>query len=174
MCPCAARIILLVLQWKQLLLEWDSSFTNSLKIKFVCNFASCYQYLWNLLVILLLFSCQLSSKCENRLFCIKIEILKFSGYHFLEAFSHPIRCISRSRNPRTSLTWKRPTTVVEPFNKFQSFGLYNGSIELQHSSIHEIRPSPSSNRIKLGQEKTSAREKPNVECYSDTWTTNQV
>uniref|UniRef100_A0A6N2KKE5 SH2 domain-containing protein n=1 Tax=Salix viminalis TaxID=40686 RepID=A0A6N2KKE5_SALVM len=117
---------------------------------------------------------QLSSKCENRLFCIKIEIPKFSGYHFLEAFSHPIRCISRSRNPRTSVTWKRPTTVVEPFNKFQSFGLYNGSIELQHNSIHEIRPSPSSKRIKLGQEKTSAMEKPNVECYSDTWTTNQV
>ncbi|KAJ6292860.1 hypothetical protein OIU78_024938 [Salix suchowensis] len=117
---------------------------------------------------------QLSSKCENRLFCIKIEIPKFSGYHFLEAFSHPIRCISRSRNPRTSLTWKRPTTAVEPFNKFQSIGLYNRSIELQHNSIHEIRPSPSSKRIKLGQEKTFVMEKPNVECYSDTWTTNQV
>eukprot|EP00258_Populus_trichocarpa_P051276 XP_024467295.1 SH2 domain-containing protein A isoform X1 [Populus trichocarpa] len=117
---------------------------------------------------------QLSSKCDNRLFRIKLEIPKFSGYHFLEAFSHPIRCISRSRNPRTSLTWKRPTSVAEPFNKSQSFGLYNGSIELQHNSIHEIRPSPSSKRIKLGQEKTSTMEKPDVECYSDAWTTNQV
>ncbi|XP_073268460.1 SH2 domain-containing protein B isoform X2 [Populus alba] len=117
---------------------------------------------------------QLSSKCDNKLFRIKLKIPKFSGYHFLEAFSHPIRCISRSRNPRTSLSWKRPTSVAEPFNKSQSFGLYNGSIELQHNSIHEIRPSPSSKRIKLGQEKTSTMEKPDVECYSDAWTTNQV
>jgi hypothetical protein len=174
MCPCVVKIILLALQWKGLLLEWDSVFTNSLEIKYVCNLASCYQYLWNLQVILLSFSYQLSSKCDNRLFRIKLEIPKFSGYHFLEAFSHPIRCISRSRNPRTSLTWKRPTSVAEPFNKSQSFGLYNGSIELQHNSIHEIRPSPSSKRIKLGQEKTSTMEKPDVECYSDAWTTNQV
>ncbi|CAK7351745.1 unnamed protein product [Dovyalis caffra] len=117
---------------------------------------------------------QLSSKCDNRLFRIKLEIPKFSGYHFLEAFSHPIRCISRSRNPRTSLTWKRPTSAAEPLNKSQSFGPCHGSLELQHNSIHEIRPSPSSKRIKLGQERTSAMEQPDVECYADAWTTNQV
>ncbi|KAJ6753921.1 SIGNAL TRANSDUCER AND TRANSCRIPTION ACTIVATOR [Salix purpurea] len=67
---------------------------------------------------------QLSSKCDNRLFRIKLEIPKFSGYHFLEAFSHPIRCISRCRNPRTSMTWKRPSSAPDPSNKSQSFGLY--------------------------------------------------
>ncbi|XP_034933531.1 SH2 domain-containing protein A isoform X2 [Populus alba] len=117
---------------------------------------------------------QLSSKCDNRLFRIKLEIPKFSGYHFLEAFSHPIRCISRSRNPRTSLTWKRPTSAADPLNKYQSFGLCNGSLELQQNSIHKIRPSPSSKRIKLGKERTSATGQPDVACYSDTWTTNQV
>ena len=136
--------------------------------------ASCYQYLWNLLVILLSFPCQLSSKCDNRLFRIKLEIPKFSGYHFLEAFSHPIRCISRCRNPRTSMTWKRPTSAPDPSNKSQSFGLCNGSLELQHNSIHEIRAGPSSKRIKLGKERTSTLGQTEVSCYSDTWTTNQV
>ncbi|KAJ6301678.1 hypothetical protein OIU77_015900 [Salix suchowensis] len=117
---------------------------------------------------------QLSSKCDNRLFRIKLEIPKFSGYHFLEAFSHPIRCISRCRNPRTSMTWKRPSSAPDPSNKSQSFGLCNGSLELQHNSIHEIRAGPSSKRIKLGKERTSTLGQTDVACYSDTRTTNQV
>jgi hypothetical protein len=47
-------------------------------------------------------------------------------------------------------------------------------LELQQNSIHKIKPSPSSKRIKLGQERTSATGQPDVACYSDTWTTNQV
>ncbi|KAJ9153429.1 hypothetical protein P3X46_026870 [Hevea brasiliensis] len=107
---------------------------------------------------------QLSSKCDNRLFRIKFEMPGFGGYHFLQAFSHPIRCISRSR--RTSLlTWKRPTSASYPLN---------GSAEFQHNSVHEIKPSPSSKRVKLGQENTSAVERQDDECNLHAFTANQV
>ncbi|KAJ9183056.1 hypothetical protein P3X46_006972 [Hevea brasiliensis] len=109
---------------------------------------------------------QLSSKCDNRLFCIKFEMPEFGGYHFLRTFSRPIRCISRSRNPRpSSLTWKRPTSA--------SYSL-NGSTEFKHNSVHEIKPSPSSKRVKLGQENTFAVERQDEECNSHAWTANQV
>lgn len=123
----------------------------------------------------LLFPCQLSSKCDNRLFRIKFQMPKFGGYHFLEAFSHPIRCISRSRNPRISfLAWKRTTPAICARNASQSFGLDNGSLEFQHNSVHETKPSPSSKRVKLGQEKTSTTEQPDEECNSKAWTASQV
>ncbi|OMO74646.1 hypothetical protein CCACVL1_16555 [Corchorus capsularis] len=48
---------------------------------------------------------KLSSKCDNRQFCIKFGISKFEGYRFLEDFSPAVRCISR--NPKLSPTSKR-------------------------------------------------------------------
>ncbi|KDP39777.1 hypothetical protein JCGZ_04936 [Jatropha curcas] len=118
---------------------------------------------------------QLSSKCDNRLFCIKFELPEFGGYHFLQAFSHPIRCISRSRNPRTSsLTWKRPTSASYPLNGPQPHGLDNGSVEFQQSSFHETKPSPSSKRVKLGKENNYTLEQPDEECNSHACTANQV
>ncbi|CAN1179125.1 SH2 domain-containing protein A [Linum perenne] len=99
---------------------------------------------------------QLSSKCENRLFRIKFELLKYKGYHFLEAFSHSIRCISRSRNPRTSSAiLKRPTSAQYSLTGCPSIASDNGSPEL-HSSPHEENVTPSSKRFKLVQEQTSS------------------
>ncbi|XP_065861657.1 SH2 domain-containing protein B-like isoform X2 [Euphorbia lathyris] len=113
---------------------------------------------------------QLSSKCDNRLFRIKFEMPEFGGYHFLQAFSHPIRCISRSRNPRTSsLTWKRPTSDSHPL-----LGLDNGSAEFEHNFALESKPSSSSKRVKLRQENMSVVEQPDEECNSHAWSANQV
>lgn len=109
---------------------------------------------------------QLSSKCDNRLFRIKFEMPEFGGFQFLQAFSHPIRCISRSRNPRTPFhTWKRPTSA--------SCSL-NGSSELKHNSVHAVKPNTSSKRVKMGQENKTTVEQPDEECNSHAWTANQV
>uniref|UniRef100_A0A0D9XMP0 SH2 domain-containing protein n=1 Tax=Leersia perrieri TaxID=77586 RepID=A0A0D9XMP0_9ORYZ len=43
---------------------------------------------------------QLSSKCDNKLFRIYFSTLDVRKYPFLEAYSKPIRCISRSRTSR--------------------------------------------------------------------------
>ncbi|XP_015580426.2 SH2 domain-containing protein A isoform X1 [Ricinus communis] len=118
---------------------------------------------------------QLSSKCDNRLFRIKFEMPEFRGHQFLDAFSHPIRCISRSRNPRSSsLTWKRSTSGGCSLNEFQSFGLDNESVEFPHNSVHEIKPTPASKRIKLEQQITSVLEKPEEECNSHASHGNQA
>ncbi|KAF2314457.1 hypothetical protein GH714_026632 [Hevea brasiliensis] len=50
----------------------------------------------------------------------------------------------------------------------------NGSAEFQHNSVHEIKPSPSSKRVKLGQENTSAVERQDDECNLHACTANQV
>ncbi|GKV34444.1 hypothetical protein SLEP1_g42817 [Rubroshorea leprosula] len=116
----------------------------------------------------------LSSKCENRLFCVKFEITKIEGYHFLQAFSHTIRCISRSRNTRTStIIWKK-TSAVHPLNGSQSNGLDDALLELQHTTVHEAKLSPSSKRVRLGGAKMLRMNQPDEECNSSAWTANQV
>lgn len=124
---------------------------------------------------------QLSSKCDNRLFRIRFHMPKRS-YPFFEAFSPPIRCISRGRNTRiSSLTWKRSTSAVHPLNLSQISGIDDACMELQPNSVREGKPSPSSKRFRLGQDKISAAFKndlvlgqPDEECNSHAWTTNQV
>ncbi|KAL4589004.1 hypothetical protein LXL04_001905 [Taraxacum kok-saghyz] len=92
---------------------------------------------------------QLSSKCDNRLFCIKFNIPKMGRYPFFEVFSRSIRCISRNRNTRPStLIWKRSTSLMHPVNG--SSWPDGGSIEPMHNVVHEAKASPSSKRIKLG------------------------
>ncbi|WCJ32370.1 SH2 domain protein B [Euphorbia peplus] len=113
---------------------------------------------------------QLSSKCENRLFRIKFEMPEIGGYHFLWVFSHPIRCISRSRNPRaSSVTWKRPTSDSHPVR-----GLDNGSAEFEHNFALDLKPSSSSKRVKLRQESMNVVEQPDEECNSHAWSASQV
>ncbi|XP_039171653.1 SH2 domain-containing protein A isoform X3 [Eucalyptus grandis] len=66
---------------------------------------------------------QLSSKCDNRLFHMRFNIPRAGNYPFLEAFSNPIRCVSRNRNARTSLIiWKRPASGILPAK--DSFGTH--------------------------------------------------
>lgn len=125
------------------------------------------------------FSFQLSSKCDNRMFRIMFHIPKLEKYPFLKAFTPPIRCISRSRTTRISTTaWKRPASASDPVNLSQLSGLGDETLELQHSSVNEEKPSPSSKRCRLGQDRiratVSALEQPDDECNSHARTAKQV
>ncbi|ONL93856.1 SH2 domain protein B [Zea mays] len=55
---------------------------------------------------------QLSSKCDNKLFRIKFSTLHMQRYSFLEAYSKPIRCISRSRTVRPLGPTKRASSAT--------------------------------------------------------------
>ncbi|KAK0601966.1 hypothetical protein LWI29_029127 [Acer saccharum] len=107
---------------------------------------------------------QLSSKCDNRLFRIRFEILKAVGFSFLEALSPPIRCISRNRNIRTSVICKKSPAATQPLNGSQSFD--DVSVELQKIAVHEAKPSSLSKRVRFDQEKISTVEQPEGECNS--------
>ncbi|OVA02476.1 SH2 domain [Macleaya cordata] len=121
---------------------------------------------------------QLSSKCDNRLFRLRFDSPKTGRYPFLEVYSHPIRCISRSRNTRTtSLLWKKPTSAAHQLDGPQSLGLDDGSPENQlntgdgHSlisSIRELKCSPNPKRVKVGGERLSVKNQadPNLD-YPD-------
>ncbi|KAM1001338.1 hypothetical protein ACFX15_007548 [Malus domestica] len=122
---------------------------------------------------------QLSSKCDNRMFRVMFHIPKLEKYPFLKAFTPPIRCISRSRTTRISTTaWKRPASASDPVNLSQLSGLGDETLELQHSSVNEEKPSPSSKRCRLGQDRiratVSALEQPDDECNSHARTAKQV
>ncbi|XWS27421.1 hypothetical protein CRYUN_Cryun26dG0113800 [Craigia yunnanensis] len=117
---------------------------------------------------------KLSSKCENRQFCIKFGISKFEGYRFLEDFSPSIRCISRNRTPRTStIIWEK-TSAVHPLNGSQSFGLDDVSYEPKRKAVHEAKLSSTSKRVRLGEAKISTTDQLGDECNSLAWTSNQV
>ncbi|KAK3011377.1 hypothetical protein RJ639_012447, partial [Escallonia herrerae] len=120
---------------------------------------------------------QLSSKCDNRLFCIRFHILKVGRYPFFEALSSPIRCVSRNCTTQTSPIWKKSTSAVDG-------SLYSASDEesskLLQNIVSEAKPSPSSKRIKLGQENPfvmfkadTLLERANQECNSPARATNE-
>lgn len=101
------------------------------------------------------FPLQLSSKCDNRLFRIRFYTPKMGRYPFFETLSFPIRCVSRSRNSRTTSTpWRKASSGIYLLNGSQSHD--DGPVELLPSIVREAKPSPSSKRIKLGQDKTFA------------------
>ncbi|PON98570.1 STAT transcription factor [Trema orientale] len=123
---------------------------------------------------------QLSSKCQNRLFRIRFHLPNMERYPFFEAFSPPIRSISRNRNTRvSSMMWKRSTSVLHPVS--QSSGLDEDMLEVEQNSLHEMKPNPSSKRFRLGQDRISTTfradptlEPPDEECNSHALTTNKV
>ncbi|KAK8633325.1 hypothetical protein V6N13_014171 [Hibiscus sabdariffa] len=117
---------------------------------------------------------KLSSKCDNRQFCIKFGISRFEGYRFLEDFSPSIRCISRNRTPRTStIIWKK-ISAVHPVNGSQSFGLDDISCEPKHNTVHEAKLNPTSKRIRLGEAKISKIDQHSEEHNSIISKHNQV
>lgn len=66
-------------------------------------------------------------------------------------------------------------------NGSQSFGMDEGSLDVLHYTITEAKQSPSSKRVKLGQQKTFENfkvgislDQVNMECNSLVWTTNEV
>ncbi|RDX90460.1 SH2 domain-containing protein B, partial [Mucuna pruriens] len=123
----------------------------------------------------------LSSKCDNRLFLIRFSVPKLGNYPFLETYSCPIRCISRSRNTRLStLVRKRSTSALNCLSLSQSSAMDDGSLELQHSG-HEAQANLLIKRFRLGQDKISVSvkadptlEQPGEECTSLGQTANQV
>ncbi|KAK6157491.1 hypothetical protein DH2020_011739 [Rehmannia glutinosa] len=105
---------------------------------------------------------QLSSKCDNRLFRIKFEITKFGRFPFFETLSPPIRCVSRNRNTRTASQTCRN----------------DGSMELIPNIVREAKPSPSSKRIKLGNDIPFAMFKEDAKLANNghssfAWTSNE-
>ncbi|KAH9779455.1 SH2 domain-containing protein B [Citrus sinensis] len=118
---------------------------------------------------------QLSSKCDNRLFCIRFEVPKLVGFPFLEVLSYPIRCISRTRTIRTfSVPFKRTPAAIHPTNGSQSCGFDDGSLKIHHNTVLEAKPSPSSKRVRLEQEKISAMEQLDGECSPHPLTANKA
>ncbi|XP_051152217.1 SH2 domain-containing protein A-like [Andrographis paniculata] len=96
---------------------------------------------------------QLSSKCDNRLFQIMFHIPQMGRYPFFKALSLPIRCISRSKTSRTvALTSRKSSNRNHYINRCESSSLDDGSMELVPNIIREAKPSPSSKRIKLGND----------------------
>lgn len=124
---------------------------------------------------------QLSSKCDNRLFRIRFDIPKMGRYPFFETLSFPIRCVSRSRNARTTSTpWRKASSGIYLLNGSQSHDLDDGPLELLPSIVREAKPSPSSKRIKLGQDKPFTTFENNLplkqagkESNSHVWITNK-
>ncbi|XP_061345036.1 SH2 domain-containing protein A-like [Gastrolobium bilobum] len=124
---------------------------------------------------------QLSSKCDNRLFFIRFCVPQLGSYPFLETYSRPIRCISRSRNTRLStLVWKKSTSALHRLSLSQSSAMDDVSLENQHSSP-EAKANPLMKRFRIGHDKISISakadpnsEQPDEECNSRAWTANQV
>ncbi|XP_010274602.1 PREDICTED: uncharacterized protein LOC104609879 [Nelumbo nucifera] len=133
---------------------------------------------------------QLSSKCDSRLFRIRFDSPKTGDFPFLQAYSCPIRCISRNRNTRTSsMPLKKSISVGHPLDGPQSSGVDDGSIETQQNngeglfsvfSMREPKSSPPPKRIKVGSEKSSARiqacpisDCPDIGYKAHSFSTNQ-
>lgn len=110
---------------------------------------------------------QLSSKCENRLFRVQFHSPHSQSYPFLEAYSRPIRCISRNRNSRTPTTiWKKTATTANQCDGLQLSGLGEGSPRVQYNTSDnrseilpqsELKYSPPFKRVKVVHEKSSMR-----------------
>ncbi|KAM6584974.1 hypothetical protein CsatB_011976 [Cannabis sativa] len=111
---------------------------------------------------------QLSSKCQNRLFCIRFHLPNMEIYPFFEAFSPPIRSISRNRNTRVSSTMSKRSNSV-PHQVSQSHGVDEDMMDVDQNSSHETKPNPSSKRSKLGQDRisTTFRVDPTLEAHDD-------
>ncbi|KAL1537975.1 SH2 domain-containing protein A-like [Salvia divinorum] len=122
---------------------------------------------------------QLSSKCDNRLFQIKFDVPRLRKYPFLETLSLPIRCVSRGRNTRTaSITLRKSSGRTYYGNGCESPIPDDASMQLITNIVREAKPSPSSKRIKLGQDVPFAMFKEEVRQankvhHSRAWTVNQ-
>lgn len=77
--------------------------------------------------------------------------------------------------------WKNSTSPMHLLTGFQSFDMDEGSSDVPQNIVSEEKQSPSSKRVKLGQEKQFAMfkvgissEQVNKECNSPAWKTNEV
>lgn len=74
---------------------------------------------------------QLSSKSDNRLFRVCFRTMHAQTYPFLEAYSHPIRCISRNRSNRPLALGKRLASTAVLFDEIHSLKVNDGSGVIQ-------------------------------------------
>ncbi|KAG1362086.1 SH2 domain-containing protein A [Cocos nucifera] len=70
---------------------------------------------------------QLSSKSDNRLFHVCFRTMHAQRYPFLEAYSHPIHCISRNRSNRPLALGKRLASTRVLLDEVQSLKGNDGS-----------------------------------------------
>ncbi|XP_010933537.1 SH2 domain-containing protein B isoform X3 [Elaeis guineensis] len=70
---------------------------------------------------------QLSSKSDNRLFRVCFRTMHAQRYPFLEAYSHPIHCISRNRSNRPLALGKRLASTRVLLDEIQSLKGNDGS-----------------------------------------------
>ncbi|MQL74209.1 hypothetical protein Taro_006581 [Colocasia esculenta] len=92
---------------------------------------------------------QLSSKCDNRLFRVRFHPSNDQKCPFLEAYSPPIRCISRSRNSRGNVTGKKQSH--SPGANERSCEIQDMCSGMQMSNGSDSKcSSPSSKRPRLG------------------------
>ncbi|CAA7056679.1 unnamed protein product [Microthlaspi erraticum] len=101
---------------------------------------------------------QLSSKRDQRLFCIKFEIPNKASYPFFEAVTNQIRCISRSSD---SVTPERSNQVNHPLNGVPEVASSNGT---SSDIVH-----PCAKRIRLGEERIPEKEFENGNGTSMEW-----
>lgn len=108
------------------------------------------------------------------------HVPRLGKYPFLETLSLPIRCVSRSKNTRAaSITLRKSSSRTYYGNGCESPSPDDGSMQLITNIIREAKPSPSSKRIKLGQDlpfvmfKEEKRQANKVH-HSHAWNDNQV
>ncbi|GFQ06423.1 hypothetical protein PHJA_002786300 [Phtheirospermum japonicum] len=111
---------------------------------------------------------QLSSKCDNRLFRIKFDISEIEKFPFLETLSPPIHCVSRSKNMRAAPQTCRMSS--NRMNGCDSPGLGDGPMEIVPNIVREAKQSPSSKRVKLGNDIPYAMS---VEHNARAWASNE-
>lgn len=108
---------------------------------------------------------QLSSKSDNRLFRVCFHTTGTQKYPFLEAYSCPIRCISRNRTVRPSIVGRRPFSTSPLVDETHSPGGNdrphashdaNGSGPFRVSSRSDLKCSPSLKRSKVGPDISSS------------------
>ncbi|XP_039117364.1 SH2 domain-containing protein A-like isoform X2 [Dioscorea cayenensis subsp. rotundata] len=100
---------------------------------------------------------QLSSKSDNRLFRVCFHTTHIQRYPFLEAFSQPIRCISRNRSKCSSEKFLKKLASAQldetdspTYNSFEADE--NCEVYFQNLDQSESKCIPSSKRIKAGQD----------------------
>lgn len=114
---------------------------------------------------------QLSSKCDNKLFRIFFSTLGMKRNPFLEAYSKPIRCISRNRTSRPLGSAKRIGSAsmddIKSINNCEGFGhsgKANGRLQTHDpSSVVCFHPSKFS-KIEDDVQKTSSQVINRLDC----------
>ena len=106
---------------------------------------------------------QLSSKSDNRLFRVHFDTTGTQKYPFLEAYSRPIRCISRNRTLRPSVIGRRPFSAPPLLNEIHPPGGSDrphvshdadGGGPFRVSTRRELKCSPLLKRFKVDHDKS--------------------